>query len=377
MFFKGYDGQFFIDDDGTMYVTTDNGFFKIMKLRFDGEGRVYMDNDDPRLTKSDSNEFIGTYKYKEVEGIRNMFEASYLYKRGGLYYLMWSFEGSENYNVRYAVADNVMGPYRELNGSMTTPILARDDARQITGTGHHSMFDYGGRTFIAYHRQHYPFIDSKRQTCIEEVFFNDDGSIRPIRPTHRGVEVVKGARKHDRENLALGKPTLASSARGYHSEPYDRRFRTVGVEFSFDGRYAADENYGTQWEPAPEDPNPYLIVDLQKERRVAEVETIFEFTNRRYLYRLDYLPAKAAGDLKEAEASKQWKTFADRAAWGASHSPVADRPESGATVKARFIRLTLLAADVPPTADGADPENAVNGQSVFEIAVFGEPSRGR
>ena len=57
---------------------------------------------------------------------------------------------------------------------MTVPILQRDDANRILGPGHHSMFCYGGRTFIAYHRQHYPFVDSKRQTCIDEVFFTED-----------------------------------------------------------------------------------------------------------------------------------------------------------------------------------------------------------
>ena len=36
---------------------------------------------------------------------------------------MWSFNGSENYNVRYAVADKITGPYREINRSMTVPIL--------------------------------------------------------------------------------------------------------------------------------------------------------------------------------------------------------------------------------------------------------------
>lgn len=73
---------------------------------------------------------------------------------------------------------------------MTFPILQRDDANRILGPGHHSMFDYGGRTFIAYHRQHYPFVDSKRQTCIDEVFFHEDGSICMIKPTHQGVTVA-------------------------------------------------------------------------------------------------------------------------------------------------------------------------------------------
>lgn len=76
-----------------------------MKLTFDTQGKISIDNTDSHFTDTESNEFIGKYFYKNVEGIRNMFEASFIYKRNGLYYLMWSFEGSENYNVRYAVSE--------------------------------------------------------------------------------------------------------------------------------------------------------------------------------------------------------------------------------------------------------------------------------
>ena len=162
---------------------------------------------------------------------------------------MWSFNGSENYNVRYAVADKITGPYREINRSMTVPILQRDDANRILGPGHHSMFCYGGRTFIAYHRQHYPFVDSKRQTCIDEVFFNEDGSIRPITPTHKGVTVAPDVPGDHRTNLALGKQTLTSSARVYDDSEFAPRYRTHGISFCYAGNFAVDENYGTHWDP--------------------------------------------------------------------------------------------------------------------------------
>jgi hypothetical protein len=372
MLYKGYDGQFFLDDDQTMYIVTDNGFFKIMKLSFDTQGRVSIDNMDSRFTQTDSNEFIGKYFYKSVEGIRNMFEASFIYKRNGLYYLMWSFEGGENYNVRYAVSKDITGPYRELNGSMETAILQRDDKNQILGTGHHSMFDYKGRTFIAYHRQHFPFIDSKRQTCIDEVFFAPDGSILPIIPTHKGVEVLAGAKRYKGKNLALGKPTKVSSARQYESEPFQPRYRTVGIDFCFSGNYTVDENYGTHWDPGVEAVQPWIVIDLEKEHHIREIETIFEFTNRTYKYKIEYLSSTDVSGLDEAAANGNWRLFTDRSVEGAPQSPVKDIHKEGLSVKARFVRLTLLAADVPATADGLDVKNATNGWSIFEIRVFGK-----
>ena len=370
MLYKGYDGQFFLDDDGTMYVVTDNGFFKIMKLAFDRQGKILIDNSDPRFTQTDSNEFIGEYHYKSVEGIRNMFEASFLYKRDGLYYLMWSFEGSENYNVRYAVSENILGPYRGLNGSMDIPILNRDDYNHILGTGHHSMIDYDGKTYIVYHRQHYPFIDSKRQTCIEEIHFTQDGTIQPVIPSHKGVDIVKGAKRHKEKNLALGKPTKVSSARQYASEYFQPRYRTTDIDFQFTGNYAVDDNYGTRWDPGVGAQNPWIIIDLEKDCKVSEVETIFEYTNRTYKYKIEYLTSNEGKDIDSAAGNSAWHNFVDRTANGAAQSPVTDKPDSDSAVKARFIKLTIVDADVPLTADGADMTNATNGWSIFEIRVF-------
>lgn len=367
MLYQGYDAQFFLDDDNTMYIVTDNGFFKIMKLKFDDDGKVRIDNTDSRFTQTDSNGNIGEYHYKSVEGIRNMFEASFIYKRNGLYYLMWSFEGSENYNVRYAVSENLTGPYRGLNGSMDIPILKRDDYNNILGPGHHSVFDYGGKTYIVYHRQHYPFIDSKRQTCIEEMTFAPDGSINPVIPTHRGVEVVKNATRSEKRNLASGKPTMVSDARKYASSFHNPRFRTTDIDFRFTGNFAVDDNYGTRWDAGVGAVNPWIIIDLEKDRTFSEVETIFEYTNRTYRYKVEYLSGKEAKSLDEASVSDSWRMFADRTADGAPQSPVTD--SLAAPVKGRFVRLTITYGDVPETSDGADMENATNGWSIFEIRV--------
>ena len=372
MLFQGYDGQFFIDDDHTMYITTDSWHFKIMKLKFDKAGKIYIDNEDPKYEQTASNKFIGTYKYHQVDEIKNAFEASYIYKKNDLYYLMWSFNGSENYNVRYAVSEHITGPYREINQSMTTPILQRDDTNQILGPGHHSMFDYNGRTFIAYHRQHYPFVDSKRQTRIEEVFFNTDGSIQKIKPTHKGVTVVN-TEKDSHKNIALGKQTKVSSAREYDSSAFSGRYRTNDISFRYSGNFAVDENYGTHWDAGIDVKNPWIIVDLGSNCRIDEIETIFEFTSRTYKYKIEYLQQEEASNLDIASESKAWKVFVDRTMNGVPQSPVIDTLPNKSSVQGRFVRLTILdGINIPETADGIDLINAKNALSIFELKVFGE-----
>lgn len=369
MFFKGYDGQFFTDDDGKVYFNFDSNPFRIILLRFDKAGKIYFDEDDNRFPDTVKTEFSGTYHYALVKGLKNAFEASFIYKRKGLYYLMWSFQGSENYNVRYAVSKEITGPYTELDSSETAPILERDDKNHILGPGHHSLFDFGGHTYIAYHRQHYPFVDSKRQTCIDELIFNEDGSIKKVIPTHHGVQLTKAPR-FKANNLALGKKTLTSSVRAYDNGPYEKRYRTHDISFRYEGKYAVDENFGTHWDAGLDAKEPWIIVDLAADHAIDSIETIFEFTSRAYYYKLEYLTANDARNLQAAAAQTNWKLFSDRITEGAKTSPVTDVAKQ--SVKARFVRLTIVKADIPKTADRSDPVNADNALSIFELGVFGK-----
>ncbi|MBL4676129.1 MAG: family 43 glycosylhydrolase [Mucilaginibacter sp.] len=369
MFFKGYDGQFFVDDDQKVYFNFDSNPFKIIKLRFDNTGKILFDKDDKRFTKTRETEFSGSYNYVQVDGLKNAFEASFIYKRKGLYYLMWSFKGSEEYNVRYAVSKDIAGPYTELGTSESIPILERDDKNNILGPGHHSVFDYKGHTYIAYHRQHFPFVDSKRQACIDELYFNADGSIKKVIPTHSGVQLAKNATAKAK-NLALGKPTLTSSVRVYDNGPHEKRYRTHDISFKYDGKYAVDENYGTHWDAGLNAKEAWIIVDLTADHKIDSIETMFEFSSRAYRYKLEYLKAKDAKNLKAAASQKKWEVFSNRETEGIKMSPVTDKPIHPAN--ARFVRLTIISADIPKTADESDPVNAGNALSIFELKVFGK-----
>jgi hypothetical protein len=115
---------------------------------------------------------------------------------------------------------------------------------------------------------------------------------------------------------------------------------------------------------------PWIVIDLENEHPVKEIETVFEFTNRTYKYKIEYLSSIDAQGLDEAASNGNWQLFTDRSVEGAPQSPVKDIPKKGSSVKARFIRLILLAADVPATADGLDVKNATNAWSIFEIRVL-------
>ena len=206
-----YDSEFFVDDDNSVYLTFGGwGKCGILKLKFEEDFKVSVDNSDERMT--DSN-VAGEYsiRYKLLTPIESYLEASCMIKRGSLYYFMFSNDGCENYNVRYVVSKSPVGPFEELGDSLKQPILSRNDALNILGTGHHGMLCHEGEYYIVYHRQHYPFIDSKRQQCIDKLEFNEDGSIKPIIPTHEGQAPFANAER--KADLCFGKEVRTSSSR--------------------------------------------------------------------------------------------------------------------------------------------------------------------
>lgn len=364
-FINTHDGQFFLDDDGSIYMTVGAWTFCIIKLDFDAEGKVSAGaQDDPRMNRT-SGRATNPFKYYTAEGIRNSFEASEIFKRNGLYYLVWSTDGGAAYNLRYAVADDVFGPYREINGSFDNPILSTDNEKNILGPGHHATFVKGDDYYIIYHRQSYPFVDSKRQTCIEKLNFNADGSIQKIIPSHSGVALFENPEK--RTNIALGKQTRVSSARAYAPTSQSN------VSFRYSGNFAVDENGGTRWDAGIGAKNPWLIVDLGSDSDISAIQTTFEFTNKKYFYKLETLAQEYAKDIDSAAKNENWRVYVDKTAEGAQYSPVEDKAAGGTDITARYVRITIYKTEgIPETAEAGNKVNGDNAISIFEIKVFGE-----
>ena len=113
-------------------------------------------------------------------------EGPFMLKRNEKYYFMWSEGGwgQDDYRVAYAMSDSPLGPFERVG-----TILEQDPAI-ATGAGHHSVINVPGTDewYIVYHRRPIPNEDrDHRVTSIDQMFFNEDGTIRPVRMTHEGV----------------------------------------------------------------------------------------------------------------------------------------------------------------------------------------------
>lgn len=108
-------------------------------------------------------------------------------KRNGKYYFMWS-EGSwggSDYSVAYAISDSPFGPFNRIGK------ILQEDPEVATGAGHHSVIQVPGKDewYIVYHR--HPLGDTNpnhRETCIDRMYFDENGYILPVKITFEGVE---------------------------------------------------------------------------------------------------------------------------------------------------------------------------------------------
>ncbi len=122
-------------------------------------------------------------------------EGPVMFKRSGIYYLMWS-EGdwsNETYCVAYGISDELTGPYKKKG------IVVQQDTSVATGAGHHSVLNIPGSDdwYIVYHRRPIPNEGrDHRVTCIERMYFNEAGEIKPVKITFEGVEARLIQPKH-------------------------------------------------------------------------------------------------------------------------------------------------------------------------------------
>lgn len=125
-------------------------------------------------------------------------EGPYVFKRNGLYYFLWSVDdtGSPNYHVAYGTSTNPLGP---IEVAKEPVILIQNAKNEIYGPAHNSVLQIPGKDewYIVYHRINKDFIKREdgpgwhREVCIDKMEFRNDGTIKPTKPTHKGIKKIK------------------------------------------------------------------------------------------------------------------------------------------------------------------------------------------
>jgi beta-xylosidase len=164
--------QFVFNDDGKYYMYY-GGW---------GHCNVVMLNDE----FNGFNSYGDGKTFKEITPLGYV-EGPFVFKRNGKYYFMWSEGGwgGPDYSVAYAIADHPTGPFKRIGK------ILQQDPSVATGAGHHSVISIPGKDqyYIIYHRRPLTETDANsRVTCIDEMKFDQDGFILPVKITNQGVK---------------------------------------------------------------------------------------------------------------------------------------------------------------------------------------------
>lgn len=158
---------------GTSYLYWGNGYLAVAEL-----------NKDMVSLKANTTKVLQTDK--------TFREGTYVFYRKGIYYFLWSEEDtrSENYRVRYGTSSSPTGPIKISENNL---ILQKDPSKGIYGTGHNSVLQIPGKDewYMVYHRFSYPdgikmgdAAGYNREVCIDPMYFDEQGNIVPVKPTH-------------------------------------------------------------------------------------------------------------------------------------------------------------------------------------------------
>ncbi|GIZ10196.1 family 43 glycosylhydrolase [Flavobacterium sp. UMI-01] len=159
----------FIDDDGQAYLYMGQLVVNAIKLNKD-------------MISYDGNVHL-------LKGTDDFFEASWMHKYNGKYYL--SYVGTSG-EIKYCMSDNPLGPF-EYKGVILE--------KMNSGTNHHSIVEYKGQWYMFYHNsdlyyRNHPEVEQKfgwghegsphpyrRSICFDKLFYNEDGTIQQVIPT--------------------------------------------------------------------------------------------------------------------------------------------------------------------------------------------------
>lgn len=158
----------FIDDDGQAYL-------------FMGQNTVCAVKLNPDMISYDKSG--GDHGVYIIDGAKEFFEAAWVHKRNGVYYLSYSdgpFFGHEP-RISYCTATNPLGPYT-YQGVILDPVNS--------GTNHHSIVNYKGQDYLFYHTADISQYKApgyhcgvRRSICADSLFYNTDGTIQKVRTT--------------------------------------------------------------------------------------------------------------------------------------------------------------------------------------------------
>ncbi|QDH81066.1 family 43 glycosylhydrolase [Echinicola soli] len=232
------DPTVFVDDDGQAYLIWGNPVCYYVKLNEDmisyqGEIQQFPTTTEAFGKREGDPKRPTTYE-----------EGPWMYKRNGLYYLLFA-AGPLPEHIGYSTSEHPTGPW-EYRG-----VLMPTEGGSFTN--HPAMVDFKGKTYFFYHNGALPGGGGfTRSVCIEEVKFNEDDTIGPLKMTNgisKGLSLLNPYRKNEAETMAWSEGISAAKNKvvgNFIKVDYSGAYSVVkGVDFRDSGAEMINVRAGT------------------------------------------------------------------------------------------------------------------------------------
>jgi len=167
----GIDPNVQIDKDGQAYIYWAQGNLYGAKLK---ANMLELDSEPVKL-----------------EGFpdKGLKEGPYLFERKGVYYMTYPHVADKIERLEYAMSGSPLGPFKYAGVLM-------DESTSGCWTNHQSVIEFKNQWYLFYHNDDLsPTFDKNRSVRADSLFFNEDGTIRKVIPTLRGVGISNATKK--------------------------------------------------------------------------------------------------------------------------------------------------------------------------------------
>lgn len=179
---RGIDPCVLIDRDGSAYLYYSLNRIFVAKLN---ENMLELDSQPMVITNLPT---------------AGLLEGPFVFERNGIYYLTYPHVENKIERLEYSIGNSPLGPFKQ-----TGVIL--DESPDGCWTVHHSIVEYQGQWYLFYHDKDLsPDFDKNRSIRAEYLSFNDDGTIKKVVPTLRGVGNVDARSKIQIDRYSAASP---------------------------------------------------------------------------------------------------------------------------------------------------------------------------
>jgi len=296
----GIDAEVFIDDDGQRYVFWQRRF--AAKL-------------NPDMVSVDTASVIQIATKRQGYS-----EGPIFFKRKGIYYYLYTLGGDEKYQYAYGMGStSPLGPFKFPEKDI---IATTNYERQIFGPGHGCVFNVPGTDDYYFAYLEFGRRSTNRQTYVNKLEFNEDGTIRPVDLTLNGVGALHAV-PHEKKIKVVN--SIASSVRADLNIKRNQDTLFKRTE-SFLSQFAFDEANGSRWMAAAEDSTAWIMADLGKMQPVKRSEVYFVRPTAGHAYVLEY-----------SVDGKAWKPC------GGHQQVIMQSPHTDQlNIKARYLRVKIV-----------------------------------